>query len=355
MSRSRLPNRGRGAAANPPNRFEKRSLEPDLDSYDPDTPLPRTRFLKDTSRTAIARNKSPDVGFEASINPYRGCEHGCAYCFARPTHEYLGFSAGLDFESTILIKEDAPELLRNELASPRWKPQVLAMSGVTDCYQPVERRTQLTRRILQVLAEFRNPAAIITKNFLVTRDIDILRKLAEHRATSVVLSITTLDTKLGRALEPRTSTPARRLEAIERLAAAGIPAGVNVAPIIPGLTDSEVPSILKAARKAGASFAGRIVLRLPYTVKSIFEEWLDRHAPDRKSRVMNRIREVRSGRLNDARFGSRMSGEGKYAEQILDLFDLVRRKVGFPSEGPRLSTASFRPPPGPQLTLFGNG
>ena len=352
MSRSRPPLHGRGTALNPANRFERRSVETDPEAADPEAPLPRTRFLKDTARTVIARNGSPDVGFEASVNPYRGCEHGCAYCYARPTHEYLGFSAGLDFETTILVKEDAPELLRRELSSPKWEPRVLAMSGVTDCYQPVERRLELTRRCLQVLEEFRNPVAMVTKNFLVTRDIDVLGSLARHRAAAVVVSITTLDTKLGRALEPRTSTPARRLEAIRRLSEAGIPAGVNVAPIIPGLTDSEIPAILNAARSAGASFAGKILLRLPHAVKAIFEKWLSDHAPDRKDKVMNRIREVRGGRLNDARFGSRMRGEGKYAELIEALFKHARRKAGFPDEGPELSAEAFRIPPGPQLALF---
>lgn len=342
------PIRGRGASANPKNRFYRLSVDLDPEAVDPEEPLPRTQFMKDATRSIIATNDSPDVGFEASINPYRGCEHGCVYCYARPFHEFLGFSAGLDFETKILVKEDAPDLLRKELSSPKWKPKTLAISGVTDPYQPVERRLALTRKCLEVLAEFRNPVAIITKNHLVTRDTDLLASLAPHRAAAVVLSVTTLDAELARAMEPRTSAPARRLEAIARLKEAG----VNVAPIIPGLTDHEVPAILKAAAKAGATFAGHIVLRLPFAVKELFETWLAQHAPDRKEKVLHRIREVRGGALNDPAFGSRMSGSGVYADQIHDLFRLGCRKAGLASGAPELSTDAFRVPPGPQLTLF---
>jgi DNA repair photolyase len=344
--------RGRGAGSNPANRFEKRSVEADPDAEDPDAPLPRTQFLKDTSRSILAKNDSPDIGFERSINPYRGCEHGCVYCYSRPFHEFLGFSSGLDFETKILVKEDAPELLRDELSSRSWKPQTIAISGVTDAYQPAERGYRLTRRCLEVLAEFRNPALVITKNHLVTRDADVLADLARDRAAAVVVSVTTLDPGLARVMEPRTSTPARRLAAIETLARAGIPTGVNVAPIIPGLTDSEVPAILKAAAKAGASFAGHTIVRLPYAVKELFEKWLGDHYPQRKERVLHRIREVRGGALNDPRFGSRMSGEGVYAEQISALFELSRKKAGIPAGRADLSAAAFRIPPGPQLTLF---
>ena len=344
--------RGRGTGDNPANRFEKLSVEADPDAFDPDAPLPRTQFLKDTSRSIIAKNDSPDVGFDRSINPYRGCEHGCVYCYARPYHEFLGFSAGLDFETKILVKEDAPQLLREELSSPQWKPQVIAISGVTDAYQPAERMYRLTRRCLEVLAEFRNPVVIITKNHLVTRDADVLGELAKVGAASVVLSVTTLDPGLARIMEPRTSAPARRLAAIETLAHAGVPVGVNVAPIIPGLTDSEIPAILKAAAKAGASFAGHTVVRLPYAVKDLFSRWLEDHFPDRKEKVLNRIHGVRDGKLNDPRFGSRMTGEGVYAEQIDGLFRLSRKKAGIAESHPALSAASFRLPPGPQLTLF---
>ncbi|HXG60701.1 MAG TPA: PA0069 family radical SAM protein [Planctomycetota bacterium] len=346
------PPRGRGAAGNPPNRFEGRSFVPDPEAADPEEPLPRTQFLKDTARSVVVLQSSPDIGMEASLNPYRGCEHGCAYCYARPTHEYLGFSAGLDFETRILVKEDAPELLRKELSSPRWKPRALALSGVTDPYQPAERRLLLTRRCLEVLAEFGNPVAVITKNFLVTRDADLLARLAARGAAAAILSITTLDPDLARALEPRTSIPARRLEAIRRLSAAGVPVGVNVAPVIPGLTDHEIPAILRAAREAGAGFAGHTMLRLPGAVAEIFSEWLARHRPGRRGRVLARLRDVRGGRLNDPRFGSRMTGEGPYAAQIHALFRAACRRAGLSDEAPALSTASFRVPPGPQRELF---
>jgi DNA repair photolyase len=307
------PQRGRGAPINPPNRFEPLWYSRDPEWNDLEDPALETQFFRDTSRSIITYNDSPDVGFDASINPYRGCEHGCIYCYARPTHEYLGFSAGLDFESKILVKEDAPELLRRELSSPRWKPQVLAISGVTDSYQPIERRLQLTRRCLQVLAEFRNPVVIITKNHLVTRDVDVLGELAQYEAVRVFLSITTLDGGLGRVMEPRASHPLRRLAAIEMLSQAGVPTGVLVAPVIPGLTDHELPSIITAAVQAGARAAGYVTLRLPHGVGPLFEQWLTQHFPDRKDKVLHRIRAIRGGQLNDPRFSSRMRGEGIFA------------------------------------------
>ncbi len=288
---------GRGASANPANRFETLALEPDLeDLADEDRPKLATKYYRDFSRTIIAHNDSPDVGFDSSVNPYRGCEHGCIYCYARPTHEYLGFSAGLDFESRIMVKEDAPELLAAELAKPKWKPQVIAMSGVTDPYQPVERRLQITRRCLEVLARFRNPVGIITKNALVTRDLDLLGELAAHQAAAVNISVTSLDPKLQRILEPRTSTPRARLDAIAQVRAAGIPVGVMTAPIIPGLTDHEVPAILEAAAEAGAQWAGYTVVRLPYAVAPLFERWLEEHFPERKEKVLGRIRHLRGRR-----------------------------------------------------------
>jgi len=346
------PKRGRGTGENPPNRFEKLSYQPEPSDDETEASLPETQWLKDSSRSAINYNDSPDVGFDASLNPYRGCEHGCVYCYARPTHEYLGFSSGLDFETKILVKENAPELLRRDLSSPSWKPQVLAVSGVTDAYQPLERRLGLTRRCLEVLAEFLNPAAIITKNHLVTRDIDLLMELARHRAIAVFLSVTTLDADLARIMEPRASTPALRLEAIRALAQAGIPVGVMVAPTLPGLTDHEMPSIIAAAAQAGARFAGYVVLRLPYAVKSLFERWLEEHMPDRKSKVLNRIRAVRGGKLNDPRFGNRMKGEGIFAEQIAKLFTASCQKAGILGRHPELSTAAFRRPSGSQLSFF---
>jgi DNA repair photolyase len=347
-----IPIRGRGAAGNPPNRFEKLAYEPDSDLLDEDAPSPKTEFFKDPSRSLIAYNSSPDVGFEASVNPYRGCEHGCIYCYARPTHEYLGFSAGLDFETKILVKEDAPELLRRELSSPGWRPQTIAISGVTDPYQPIERRFELTRRCLEVLLEFRNPAVIITKNHLVTRDIELLARLAEHNAIGVCLSVTTLDPDLARVMEPRTSTPAKRLQAIRALAEAGVPVGVMVGPVIPALTDHEIPSIISEAVRAGAGFAGYNMVRLPYAVKHLFEEWLENHFPARKKKVLNRIRDVRGGKLNDPRFKSRMRGEGIFAEQVKALFQIAVRRAGIEGGAPRPSTAAFRKPGARQLSLF---
>src|SRR5580693_147285 len=263
--------RGRGATINPANRFE--ALHYELEDWcEPDSEprSVRTQYLKDDSRTIISYNNSPDIGFDASLNPYRGCEHGCAYCYARPTHEYLGFSAGIDFESRILVKPKAAELLAAELIRPSWKPQNLALSGVTDAYQPIERKLQITRACLRVLAEFRNPVSVVTKNHLVTRDVDYLGELARVNASAVCLSITTLDPKLARILEPRASSPSRRLEAIAELHQAGVPVGVNVAPIIPGINDHEVPSVTAAAAKAGAQFASYTIVRLPLTVAPVF-------------------------------------------------------------------------------------
>ncbi len=352
MQAEQLISAHRGAPENPANRFEKIHLEPDEDWNPEDDVQPRTQFLVDHSKTAISYNDSPDIGFSASVNPYRGCEHGCIYCYARPTHEYLGFSSGLDFESKIMVKLNAPELLREELSSPKWKPQSLAMSGVTDCYQPVERKLKITRRCLETLLEFRNPVGIITKNFLVTRDIDVLSELAKHQCASVCLSITTLNTDLRKVMEPRTSPPQGRLNAIRKLAEAKIPVSVNVAPIIPGLTDHEMPAILKAARDAGATAAGFTVVRLPYANAPLFEKWLETHFPDRKDKVLNRIRSMRGGKLYDAQWGKRMRGEGIFAEQIAAMFDVARRKAGFKDEPRGLSTAAFRRPGGTQLSLL---
>jgi DNA repair photolyase len=343
--------RGRGAGGNPPNRFESISLERDAEWNPVDDPAPRTQFLRDLSQTVISYNDSPDIPFHASLNPYRGCEHGCAYCYARPTHEYLGFSAGLDFETRIMVKENAPELLRRELSAPRWKPQLMTLSGVTDAYQPIERRLELTRRCLAVLAEFRNPVAIVTKNAMVTRDIDFLGELARYKAAAVNLSINSLDSALARELEPRAASPSHRLAALEALVGAGIPAGVLVAPVIPGLNEHEIPGVLAAAGKAGAQWAGMVVLRLPLTVAPVFEQWLTEHAPDKKEKVLNRIRAMRGGKLNDPRFGARMRGEGIFAEQISRMFHVARRKAGIPEHGPELSTAAFRRPEGAQLGL----
>jgi DNA repair photolyase len=358
---SRMTIRGRGAAHNPPNRFETIRYEADPDASvpayqgwdgDEESPAPATQFLRDMTRSIIAYNESPDIGFEASINPYRGCEHGCVYCYARPTHEYLGLSAGLDFETKIFVKEDAPELLRRELSHPRWQPKFIAISGVTDCYQPAERHFQLTRRCLQVLAEFRNPAGIVTKNHLVVRDLDVLSELARYDAACVFLSITTLDSDLAGFMEPRATRPAGRLAAIEALHQAGIPVGVMVAPVIPGLTDHEIPSIVSAAAQAGAGFAGYTMLRLPYAIKELFESWLGRHYPEKKDKVLSRIRSVRNGNLSDPRFGSRMRGEGPIAETITDVLRLACQRADIHGRSPKLTTANFRRPGGVQGQLF---
>ena len=342
-----IPVRARGATVNPANRFEALRVELDpVDSApDADEPIvPGTKFFRDLTKTIIARNESPDVGFETSVNAYRGCEHGCIYCYARPSHEYLGFSAGLDFETKIMVKEDAPELLAAELSKPSWIPKVIAMSGVTDPYQPIERRLKLTRRCLEVLARFRNPVTIITKNRLVTRDIDLFRKLAEHHGVSINISVTSLDVKLQRILEPRTSPPQARLAAIEALAAAGVPVGVMVAPIIPGLTEHELPAILQACGNAGAAFAGYVVLRLPWAVAPLFERWLDEHFPERKEKVLGRIKAMRGGeRLYESTWGKRQLGEGIFAQQIASLFEVGCRRAGIGSR-PHLSTENFRRP-----------
>jgi DNA repair photolyase len=344
---SDAPVRGRGASWSPANRFEKLHVDlTDIDSVDVDPatdeqPRRPTQYFRDGTKSIITRNNSPDVGFETSLNPYRGCEHGCIYCYARPTHEYLGFSAGLDFESKIMVKTSASELLRTELESPRWQPQTLVLSGVTDPYQPIERKLCITRGCLEVLAKFRNPVAIITKNRLVTRDLDILRELAACNAVAVNISVTSLDANLQRVLEPRTSSPQARLDAIRQLRSAGIPTGVMVAPIILGLTDHEVPKILDACAKAGAQFAGYTIIRLPWAVAPLFEHWLEEHFPDRKEKVLGRIRDMRGNRLNNSQWHTRMTGEGIFAEQIASLFRVSCRHAGI-GERPTLSTASFQ-------------
>ena len=341
---------GRGAVGNPANRFE--SLSWHREDWSDEDPAAATLFLKDRTRSIINYNESPDVGFDASVNPYRGCEHGCAYCFARPNHEYLGFSAGLDFESRIMVKEAAALLLREELSKVDWQPQPIAMSGVTDPYQPIERRLGITRSCLEVLEELRNPVVIITKSDLVSRDVDILRSMRVWAGCVVFVSMTTLDREISRKMEPRAVTPVRRLEAIRSLSDAGVPVGVLAAPVVPGLTDQEIPAILAAAA-AGASFAGHIPLRLPYGVVSIFEDWIELHFPLRKQKILSRIRSVRGGRMNDPAFRTRMLGEGAYAQHMQDLFDLGRRRAQLDDSPPHLSISRFRSPSQPQGFLFG--
>ncbi|CAN5406199.1 PA0069 family radical SAM protein [soil metagenome] len=358
MSKSLPIIQGRGVNSNPPNRFEKITIEPDFEHVEGDEEYfqsiarPTTDYLIDTSKTIIATNDSPDVGFTHSINPYRGCSHGCVYCYARPTHEWLGFSAGLDFETKIMVKRDAPQLLRQALSSAKYTPVSLSMSGVTDCYQPAERTFQITRACLEVLAEFQNPVAIITKNHLVTRDIDLLADLASIDAAVVLVSITTLDPDLSQRMEPRTSVPRRRLEAVRALTSAGIPTGVMVAPVIPGLTDHEMPAILEAAAESGARSAGFVPVRLPFAVAELFEAWLADHFPDRKDKVLNRIRSLRGGNLNDPNFVTRMRGEGLWADQLKSMFEMAKRRSGIADDLPSLSTGHFRHPKEQQQTFW---
>ena len=345
--------KGRGAAENPPNRFEPVQFVRDMDVYDPDEEIaPQTMVFKDFTRSILATNNSPDVGFDVSINPYRGCEHGCIYCYARPGHEYFGLSVGLDFETKIFAKLDAPSLLRAEFLKKGWRPRTIAMSGVTDCYQPIERKLRITRGLLEVFAEFRNPVCMITKNHLITRDVDILGDLAADNLCAISVSVTSLRNEIQNVMEPRTSVPARRLAAIETLSKAGVPVNVMVGPVVPGLTDEELPGILKAAREAGAISAGYIMLRLPFQVKDLFVRWLERHFPDRKEKVLNRVREMREGELYNSKWGTRMRGDGIFADQIEALFDASCRKYGLNEDRrKRLSTEHFRRP-GEQLTLL---
>jgi DNA repair photolyase len=338
----------RGAGTNPPNRFlhTRRAYDPDIADLDP------AQFIPDLTQSILSRNDSPDVGFTWSANPYRGCEHGCAYCYARPTHEYLGYNAGIDFESRILVKHRAAELLRAELAKPSWKPDVIALSGVTDCYQPVERKLHITRDCLAVLAEFRNPVTIVTKNALVARDVDILADLAQHRAAAVCISLTTLDPELRTVLEPRASPPAARLLAIRRLADAGVPVGVLCAPLIPAINDHEVPRLLEAAASAGATFASYTVLRLPLAVEPIFLDWLQRHFPDRRDKVLGQLRDFRDGALNRSEFGERMRGTGAAADRLSQLFKVSARRHRMDHAWPEPSTAAFRRVIPGQLELF---
>ena len=361
MSATRPGARGRGASFNTPNRFESLHREifpPDLaedpapeDPGEPRRTIP-TRYFQDSSRSILVRNDSPDIPFTFSLNPYRGCEHGCIYCYARPSHEYLGFSAGIDFETTIMVKADAPGLLESALASKGWVPQTVTLSGNTDPYQPVERKLAITRRCLEVFLRAGNPVSIITKNALVLRDIDILSAMGRLGIVHVMLSITSLKGDLIRIMEPRTSAPARRLDAIAALAAHGIPVGVNIAPVIPGLTDEEIPRILAEAAARGAQTASYILMRLPGAVKNLFLEWLERELPEKRSRVLGRIRDTRAGNLSDPRFHTRGKGEGEFAESIGSLFTLAATRAGIRGSWPELTTAHFRRVTPGQQDLF---
>lgn len=351
---------GRAAGVQPANRYERvnrvddfEQLDAEAPEADPERRVP-TQFWPDQSQSLLSENSSPDVPFRWSINPYRGCEHGCAYCYARPSHEQLGFSAGLDFETQILVKHQAAAILRRELCQPRWQGELISLSGNTDCYQPAERQFRLTRACLEVTIEARQAVGVITKNTLVVRDLDLLAPHAERRLAHVLVSLTTLDQELARRMEPRTGTPAARLETIRRLAAAGIPVQVMVAPIIPGLNDQELPAVLAAAREAGAQAAGYLLVRLPHTVEPVFSEWLTRNYPDRAERVVALVRSTRDGAMSDSQFGRRHRGQGPYAAQIRQTFEVFARKLGLARGLPELDLTQFRPPrdPSGQRTLF---
>ncbi len=344
---------GRGALSNATSRYDDEKRIRTNDGWDIEDELPplRTTLTKDATRTIIARNSSPDVPFDRSINPYRGCEHGCIYCFARPTHAYLGLSPGLDFETRILFKPEAAALLTAELASPKYRCDVVAMGTNTDPYQPVERDLKITRQILRVLSDFNNPVGIVTKNHLVTRDIDILGDMARRNLAEVFLSVTTLDRDLARTMEPRASAPHRRLDAIRELAAAGIPVGVMTAPMIPGLNDHEMESILDAAAAAGATRAGYTALRLPLEIKELFEEWLRANRPDRADRVLSLIRQIRGGELYKAEFGTRMRGEGPIAQLLSKRFAAAVKRLDLNRVRYRLDTMRFAVPAAARTAL----
>jgi DNA repair photolyase len=367
LADSLVPDRaikGRGALSNRTGRYETEervavsdgwegaSAPGGEDDTDP-PPNPRTTVSPDTTRTIIARNDSPDIPFDRSINPYRGCEHGCVYCFARPTHTYLGLSPGLDFETKLTMKPDAAKLLERELRQPKYRCDVMAMGTNTDPYQPVEREYRVTRQILEVLSAYNHPVSIVTKSALVTRDIDILADMARRDLAWVGISVTTLDRELARVMEPRAATPQRRLKAIAELNAAGIPVGVMNAPIIPALNDMEIERVLAAAAAAGARSAGHVLLRLPLEIKGLFEEWLNAHFPDKAKHVLDLIRETRGGKLYQSEFGQRMKGTGPYAQLIHQRFKMACRKLGLNKAERSLDTSKFRPPPraGDQLAL----
>ncbi len=347
---------GRGARSNNSSRYDKNRYVGFDDGwlYEDEAPPPlRTEVIRDVTRTIIARNNSPDISFSQSINPYRGCEHGCVYCFARPTHAYLGLSPGLDFETKLFVKPDAAKLLDAELRKPSYLPQVIAIGTNTDPYQPIEREYRVMRAILKVLAEFKHPVGIVTKSVLIARDIDLLAPMAEEGLVKVALSITTLDRGLARAMEPRATTPPKRLETIRLLSQAGIPVGVMTAPLIPALNDDELESLLAAASEAGATEAGYVLLRLPLEIKDLFREWLEAHAPDRAKHVLSLMRSMRGGKEYDSNWGSRMRGEGPYAKLISQRFHLATRRLGLNRNRLTLDTTKFRRPHavGSQLAL----
>ncbi len=347
---------GRGAQTNRSGRFEPIAYEPADDGWDSLGELDAlaTEVQDVPARRIITRNTSPDIGFDRSINPYRGCEHGCVYCFARPTHAFLGLSPGLDFETKLFAKTNAAQALERELAEPKYRAAMIAIGTNTDPYQPIERRYRIMRRILEVLSATNHPVGIVTKSALVLRDLDILQSMAERGLVKVALSVTTLDHRLARAMEPRASTPEKRIETIERLSAAGVPTSVMAAPVIPGLNDAEMERILERAAVAGASEAGYVLLRLPLEIGDLFTEWLETNCPDRAKRVLSLMRQTRGGKLYDAKWGGRMEGDGPYAWMIGRRFEMAAERLGLNTEKLQLRTDLFTPParPGQQLRLF---
>jgi DNA repair photolyase len=347
--------RGRGAGTNASGRFEPHAKIAFDDGWQSLEELPpfKTHVTEERARKIITRNESPDIGFDRSINPYRGCEHGCIYCFARPTHAYQGLSPGLDFESRLFVKPDAPELLARELSDPGYRPRMIAMGTNTDPYQPIEKKWQVTRRILEVLRDAGHPVGIVTKSALVTRDIDILAEMAKKNLAKVALSITTLDHKLARAMEPRAATPQRRLATIRALAEAGIPTAVMVAPIIPAINDAEIERILDAAAAAGAEGAGYVTLKMPFEIKDLFREWLREHFPDKEKHVISLVRDLHGGKDYDSSWGKRQTGAGPYAWSIGRRFELACERLGLNKKRTRLTLAHFHPPAKTrQLDLF---
>ncbi|WP_339866556.1 PA0069 family radical SAM protein [uncultured Algoriphagus sp.] len=344
--------KGRGSQIKPVNKFLKnRYVSEHIEGIDePLIESPQTKVFHEHSKTIVNKVTSPDVGMIYSLNPYQGCEHGCSYCYARNTHEYYGFDAGLDFESKIIVKENAAQLLEKLLLSPKWQPAPISLSGNTDCYQPLERKKEMTRSLLKVFARYRHPVGMITKNSLILRDLDLLKDLAEDRLIKVYISITTLEENVRRAMEPRTASAAKRLQTIEELSKAGVPVGVMCAPIIPGLTDHEVPAILKAAADHGALMAGMTIVRLNGSVGQIFEDWIYKNFPDRAPKVIAQIKSVHGGQLNDSDFGRRMRGEGKVAEMINQLFKTSQRKYFAGRTMPEYDLSKFRR--GGNLNLF---
>ncbi|MDX9749795.1 MAG: PA0069 family radical SAM protein [Flavobacteriales bacterium] len=349
------PIKGRGTGDQVPNRFLKHSYGvvhwEGVDAVEEEHPA--TRHVVEHAKRIVNRVDAPDLRFNWSMNPYQGCEHGCAYCYARPTHEYWGYGAGLDFERVIIVKRNAPELLRATFMDRKWRPEPIMFSGNTDCYQPVERREGITRRMLEVLLEFRHPVSMITKNALVLRDLDILRELAAMGLVSVAISLTTLDEGLRRVMEPRTSTGINRLKAMEALTKAGVPVYAMVAPIIPALNEHEVPALIEAAANAGALGAGYTVVRTNGAVKPVFESWLRAHFPDRAEKVLAQVRDAHGGQSSDSRFGRRMRGEGHFAENIRQVVALMRRKHFAGRTVPELDRTRFKRPAAGQLELFG--